>query len=254
MYSTFYGGLGFEIGFGIAVDSIGRAFVAGRSRAGQTNDLPGTSTGFQPAWAGGFEDGVLPIPDESGRLCRGVRKWVLGRVGLRYTVGGGHQRPRCVRNGPNELGRFSDDSWRLQPRRRCAGVQDDRRRRRLGDRLGLARRVGDEIVVDPSTPSVVYAGTDGEGIYKRTSGGDIFFFSGTGIAPGSEIREFAVDRNVSSTVYAASTTGLYKSLDAGATWSLAPIPQGPGSVAIDAGSTVFANGFSGVWRSVDGGF
>ncbi len=93
------------------------------------------------------------------------------------------------------------------------------------------------VTVDPNNPNVVYAGTgeingrvqtyDGTGVYKSVNGGDTWTFSGLPLSFG--IGRILVDPNNSDVVYAAAMgrlwesnpeRGLYRSIDAGATWDL----------------------------------
>lgn len=92
------------------------------------------------------------------------------------------------------------------------------------------------IEFDPNNPQIVYAGTGdevlggyshiGNGIYKSTDGGNTWANSGlknTGV-----VGKIIIDPNNSSTIYAGTTgnpflydpnRGVYKSTDAGATWT-----------------------------------
>jgi hypothetical protein len=56
VYSTYLGGSGGDIGFGIAVDEDGRAYVMGQT---SSPDLPTTPGAFQPANAGGIFDAFV---------------------------------------------------------------------------------------------------------------------------------------------------------------------------------------------------
>lgn len=92
------------------------------------------------------------------------------------------------------------------------------------------------IVYDESNPNIVYAGTGdlnvssypfvGNGIFKSMDGGDSWSYSG--LADAGIISRILVDPNNGNIVYAASMgvpfeagneRGLYKSIDAGASWS-----------------------------------
>jgi uncharacterized protein (TIGR03437 family) len=62
VYATYLGGSAPDIGYGIAVDGKGNAYVAGST---QSADFPTTAGVFQPKYAGGtpFNDGADPDPD-----------------------------------------------------------------------------------------------------------------------------------------------------------------------------------------------
>ena len=63
VYSTFLGGAGMDIGYGIAVDEDGNAYVAGET---ESNDFPSVGA-FQPA-SGGLSDGFVVKLDSKGSV------------------------------------------------------------------------------------------------------------------------------------------------------------------------------------------
>ena len=126
------------------------------------------------------------------------------------------------------------------------------------------------LTIDPSSPSVIYAGTDADYTYggapgtldllmKSTNGGASWSKSQKGLSEGSAtINAIAIDPSNTSVLYAGTDTGLYKSFDAGANWVL----TGPelaqtsvSSLAIDLvkTSTLYAGTSQGAFRSTDGG-
>src|SRR5207245_7770423 len=82
------------------------------------------------------------------------------------------------------------------------------------------------LAVDPQAPSVVYAGTAGSGVFKSADRGASW--SPTGLTD-LNIAQLAIDPQTPPAVYALITvsypltespgTGVFKSLDAGETWS-----------------------------------
>ena len=75
---------------------------------------------------------------------------------------------------------------------------------------------------DPWGPDVdvIYVGTQEEGIFKTTDGGQTWAASSTGL-PSDEIRVIAIDPNSHSDVYAGTgNNGLFKSIDFGASWAV----------------------------------
>lgn len=126
---------------------------------------------------------------------------------------------------------------------------------------GLTFRDVRSLAIDPRTPSVVYAGTSGGGVFKSVDAGASWhrLTSSPESAP-----LLAVAPLTPSTLYAASFgPGVYKSTDAGATWSHltnVPVPDVL-ALAVDptASGTVWVGGqwdlTSGVGlaRTTDGG-
>jgi hypothetical protein len=111
------------------------------------------------------------------------------------------------------------------------------------------------IVIDPATPTTLYAGLDGSGIYKSTDNGATW--APAAIQPLSKrINAVVIDKNVSSTLYAAAYgSGVYKSPDSGATWSACttqPANLNLVSLISDASSKLYAGTEDGVFVSTDG--
>jgi uncharacterized protein (TIGR03437 family) len=69
LYATYLGGSAPNIGYGIAVDGKGNAYVAGST---QSADFPTTAGVFQPKYAGGtpFDDGADPDPDGDAFIAK----------------------------------------------------------------------------------------------------------------------------------------------------------------------------------------
>jgi uncharacterized protein (TIGR03437 family) len=76
LYATYLGGSAPDIGYGIAVDSSGNAYVAG---ATQSADFPTTAGVFQPKYAGGTPISEGPDPDGDAFIAKydasGARLW-----------------------------------------------------------------------------------------------------------------------------------------------------------------------------------
>ena len=110
------------------------------------------------------------------------------------------------------------------------------------------------LVVDPSRPSVLYAGTSEQSLFKSTDGGVSWERSDTGLVDAYSIRALAVAPSDSEVVLAATSNGIQRSTDAGFTWSA--VTGGPSGVAYDVGfesdRTVYA-GSDGIYRSTDFG-
>ncbi|HYR45470.1 MAG TPA: hypothetical protein VER78_00600, partial [Thermoanaerobaculia bacterium] len=114
------------------------------------------------------------------------------------------------------------------------------------------------LIVDPSRPSTVYAGTYGNGIFVSTDGAATWAPASSGMRD-SYVSALAFAPGQSSTIYAATYGGgVYQSLDAARTWVLA----GAGldlslirALAADpaAANTVYAAMFDGVQKTIDGG-
>src|SRR5262249_4192329 len=115
------------------------------------------------------------------------------------------------------------------------------------------------IAVDPTTPTTVYAATDGGGFFKSFDGGDTWSPISTGIwdVASSIMTGIAVDPATPARVYATASFGLnggiFRSTDAGGSWSFTAFGV-LRAVAIDPAtpSTVYAVG-DGILKSSDAG-
>jgi photosystem II stability/assembly factor-like uncharacterized protein len=117
-----------------------------------------------------------------------------------------------------------------------------------------------QLFIDRTDPNKLYSAASGgaAGIYRTTNGGVSWQPASSGLGA-SEIWRVAVDPQVFSTLYAATSTGLWKSSDSGDTWNLLPGNHFVGHVAVDrfdsahvirASYQLTGNGFE---RSLDGG-
>lgn len=83
------------------------------------------------------------------------------------------------------------------------------------------------VVVDPNNPNTIYFGTGelnfsfdsyyGDGIYQSTDGGQSWTKTAT-TAIGSRFSQITIDPTNPNVVYAAGSSGVYKSTNAGASW------------------------------------
>jgi photosystem II stability/assembly factor-like uncharacterized protein len=109
-------------------------------------------------------------------------------------------------------------------------------------------------------PRTVYAGTGSMGVFRSRDGGRSWSRAVAGLLdpPAREIADLVTDPARPGTVYAATAGGLYKSVDAAATWSRtgAGLPSGEISgLALDPRRprVLYAATPQGVFRSRDGG-
>lgn len=93
------------------------------------------------------------------------------------------------------------------------------------------------LAMDPTNPNVIYAGTGegfgngdsvrGAGIFKTTDGGVTWAqLAATNTPDFHYVNDLAVSKNGSHAVYAATRTGVWRSLDGGASWSRVLEPFG----------------------------
>jgi hypothetical protein len=120
----------------------------------------------------------------------------------------------------------------------------------------------------PSQPSVVYAGVAkdrstidtsvpiGSVFYRSTDSGQTFAVASADL-DGSNVHRFAVDRTHANLIYAATSRGLYKSIDSGTTWTVLGLAgQNVVAVAVspsDPNAIVASVKNVGIFASADGG-
>jgi photosystem II stability/assembly factor-like uncharacterized protein len=130
------------------------------------------------------------------------------------------------------------------------------------------------LAVDPQNPSILYAGTDFDGIWKSTDAGNSWFKSSTGLYQGLIVFDIVIDPQNTDTLYAALGGGvalaignIYKSEDGGATWRLQDdgLPRSSETstytnavftLAIDPDNPLLlyaGTNFEGAYRSTSGG-
>lgn len=112
------------------------------------------------------------------------------------------------------------------------------------------------IAVDPSTPSILYAGTTDSGEFKSTDGGVTWGMPG--LVSGGDVSGLVVDPQTPNTLYAVTVNGVYKSTDGAVNWDA----KNDGIEGIDvralaidpaSPSTLYAGTFGqGVFKSTDG--
>src|SRR5262245_840364 len=77
------------------------------------------------------------------------------------------------------------------------------------------------VLIDPTTPTTLYAATLDGGVFKSTDGGGRWTAANTGLTVTS-VRTFAIDPTTPSILYAGTAgDGVFKSTDAGNSWSAA---------------------------------
>ncbi len=115
------------------------------------------------------------------------------------------------------------------------------------------------LAIDPSSSQTMYAGTDAQGVLKSTDGGLNWTAVNNGMVtftdrPLTATRVW-VDPNSTQVVFAATNGGLMRSVNGGASWSVAATTSYDIDVAFDpfTPGTIYAGGGSGVLKSTDHG-
>lgn len=86
----------------------------------------------------------------------------------------------------------------------------------------LTRTRVTNLIIDPQLPANIFAGTLSDGVYKSPDGGRRWLASNTGIQKGTisaNVQQIIFDPHDSQTLYAATTVGIFRSVDGGKTWT-----------------------------------
>ena len=123
----------------------------------------------------------------------------------------------------------------------------------LGNSSGVLTDEGIiSLVIDPSNPATLLAGTYRDGILRTTDGGRSWVAAPLPI-PDEYIGALAIDPTNSALAYAGGNHGVYKSNDGGRTWTRTPAIPVSFSLAIDPAdpATIYAGTNNKLFKSTD---
>jgi uncharacterized repeat protein (TIGR01451 family) len=111
-------------------------------------------------------------------------------------------------------------------------------------------------VIDPTSPSTLYAGTYNGGVFKSADSGGMWTGASDGLYP--YVSALAIDPVNTAILYAGTYYGVYRSSDAGGVWNVVDSGLGDPSIqslAVDPVShdTVYAGTSMGVFKSTSSG-
>src|SRR6266850_3745355 len=261
-YVTYLGGTGFSEGNGIAVFG-GNAYVTGRTSAG---NFPTTSGAFQTILKG--TNAFVTQLNATGSAL--VFSTYLGGSDSEFSGFGNRGNPIAVDSignayvaGTTTSGDFPTTAGAFQTASGGGAFRSaDGSATWNPSTSGLTSSNISVLVVDPKTPTTVYAGTSDKGVFKSANSGQ----SWTAINNGLGIRAISalvIDPLTPTTLYAGSS-GVYKSVDGGATWAAVnkgliqtgtTSPVNVQALAINplTPATLYAGGFNGMFKTIDGG-
>jgi photosystem II stability/assembly factor-like uncharacterized protein len=236
IYSSTFGGSGFDRALGIALDADANAYITGSTNS---NNFP-------------LLAGALKNKSSLFRSADGGASWSNDNYGLNGLV--------LVdvvfdpSNSSNVYGATGDGVFK--------SIDGGRNWRAINS--GLTSRYMSCLAIDPKNPSIIYAGTrfsgttSGEGVFKSTDGGANWTRINNGLI-GTDVGTLTVDPVTTTTVYATNTYGLFRSTDGGGTWArintnrifILMLLIDPTNTSIMYASE--ANSLGGVFRSTDGG-
>ena len=252
VYSTVIGGSGIDLGFSIACDASGNAYVAGQTTS---TDFPLVNA-LHPLF-GGVSDGFVLELNASGSAPvfstylggRGsdlATSLALDTVGNVYVTGSTSSSDFPTTN-PLQAARSGNAIFKTT---NAAGNW-------TASDTGLFGGTVTDLASDPSNTSIIYAAGDNR-VYKSTDSG-ANWTALNGQTALFTINKLVIDPSNGNIVYASTTGGMYKSTDGGN--SFAAINNGTNptfttTVAIDpvTPTTLYAAGIGNLlFKSIDGG-
>jgi hypothetical protein len=215
VYSTYLGGENGDTGASsIAADAVGNAYVAGTTRSAA---FPVTANAFQSSLSGSSDAFVAKIDARGTTL---VYSTYLGGHGDDETGGIAIDRA----GNAYVTGRTSSTDFPTVNPLQRANASGPVFKTTDGGTTWISINAGLNafgiytLVIDPSSPSTVYAASGVDGVFKSTNGGSSWISANAGLP--ADLRTVVVDPVTPSTLYAGlSVNGVYKSANGGATWS-----------------------------------
>ena len=123
----------------------------------------------------------------------------------------------------------------------------------LSDALGPGATQG--LVLDPRNPQVVYASKWGQGVYRSVDAGMTWALGNEGLFD-TQVFDLDIDPGNSSVLFATTWSGIFRSVDAGASWVRLDSPARTSELAIDplnANRLIAVTEGNGIARSENGG-
>ena len=284
VYSTFMGGDNSETLFGVAVDTAGIAYIAGRTDSSRwAFNFPGftprngspvhTSSNGGDLWTAsgsGITASVTnafaqdPVTATTFYAATNVGVFKTTNSGVNWSLTGSGLPtaplfPNAIAIDPSNPNIIYVAS--------SSGIvkSTDGGATYTTKNTGLATNFTPTLKIDPITPTTLYAGTI-LGVFKSTNGGDLWTESNNGITGlGPRVNEIVFDPTNAATIYIGTNRGLYKSTNSGALWTqintgaLANFTPSIGGLVIDPSnpSTLYAAlntaGPNVLYKTIDGG-
>ena len=276
VYSTFLGGASTEQGLGIAVDAQGNAYLTGR-----TNSVDFPLAGALQSVKDGFSDAFVAKLNPSGTAL--VYSTYLGgngsdvgnaiavdSQGSAYVVGS-----TFSTNFPHTPGVFQDtkdafvDAFvsKLSPSGSSLTYSTFLGGNNSDNGYGISVSTDGSAYVVGRTDSTRFrtlpfpTPRNGSPVYKSTNGAALWAPGASGLSS-SVVNGFGLDPVNANKLYAATTTGVFKSTDSGSNWNLtgtarpSTAPTSPSVIVVDSSNpnVIYAGGIpEGVHKSIDGG-
>jgi len=250
-YSTYLGGRSLDEGDSIAVDTAGNAYVTGRTFS---TDFP-TTAPYQATYGGSSDAFVVKLNATGSAL---VYSTFLGGSSIEQGFGiAADAAGNAYVTGRTRSTNFPTANPAQATNRGNAAFKSANGGSSWNPiNIGMTVSIVNALIIDPRTPTTLYAGTD-VGVFKSTNSGNNWNASNTGL-PVASVSALAIDPVTPTTLYAAANGSVFKSIDGGNHWSESRVGLGNAfvnalTIELTTPTTLYASTFSGVFKSIDGG-
>ncbi|HEV8132517.1 MAG TPA: SBBP repeat-containing protein [Acidobacteriota bacterium] len=251
VYSTYLGGTGNDSASAIAVDANGNVYLAGQTDSNNFPAAQGSPKGFSDVFITKLNPAASAIIYSTyigGSGFDSPQKLAVDAAGNAYVAGQttspdfptvNAQQPAMGTGGGVSRSTDGATNW-------------------TDINIGLADDTIYSLLIDPTRPSTIYAGTLRKGLFKSTNSGAFWSAINNGVTRAS-IYSLAIDPTNPTNLFAGSFGGLiYRSNDGGDSWAsfYLPVNVQVHDLAIDRlnSSTIYAATHgAGVYKSVDYG-
>jgi hypothetical protein len=248
VYSTYLGGSNSDSGGGIAVNSGGSASVTGWT---DSIDFPLVNA-LQPTFGGGRDAFVAKFDPIGAPLFSTYLGGANSDSGSGIAVDSEGNLYLTGRTRSNDFPTVNA----LQPVNGGPSLFGSTNGGADWSGRGLNNLGTSALVIDLANPSVIYAGTQGSGVFKSIDGGMNWTAINIGITTFT-VNALAIDPTIPSIIYAGTAKGAFKSIDGGMSWMSTGLSDPfVSALAIDPALplVIYAGTIgNGVFKSLDGG-
>jgi uncharacterized repeat protein (TIGR01451 family) len=257
-YSTFLGGSTTDQANGIQINTSGNAYVTGFT---MSSNFPTTAGAYQTTYGGSSM-----YPNYGDVFVTKLNVTGTALVYSTYLGGSGDESGNSIAlaasgetyiTGSTSSSNFPVTSGVVRVSNGGAAKSTDNGTTWAAKNTGLTNSTILSLVIDPLTPTTLFAGTSG-GVFKSTDGGSNWSLMNSGLTD-LNIKTLTIDATATSTIYlGTSSRGVFRSTNGGSTWKAVNTGQNGmnvSSLKIDPTnhSKIYAGTDQGVYKTTNAG-